>query len=105
MSTTKLLGVSTFGGAALSALLADSLIRKAIGRTSWAASLWFAVGTVTNSGVFNPNAGIYRFGGGGGTLVVTNTAGTTAAPLSPPLSSPSRDSREKPDFNSFASAL
>ncbi|MGZ4671400.1 MAG: hypothetical protein ACXV5U_03015 [Ilumatobacteraceae bacterium] len=37
--------------AALSALLADLVIRKAIGHTSWMASLWFAVGTVTNVAV------------------------------------------------------
>ncbi len=37
--------------AALSALLADLVIRKAIGHTSWPASLWFAVGTVTNVAV------------------------------------------------------
>ena len=37
--------------AALSALLADLVIRTAIGHPSWPASLWFAVGTVTNVAV------------------------------------------------------
>lgn len=37
--------------AALSALLADLLISTAIGHRSWPASLWFAVGTVTNVAV------------------------------------------------------
>ena len=38
-----------------------------------------AVGMVTNSGVITPNGGVYRLGGGGGTLVLTNNNALTGA--------------------------